>query len=371
MTSPPNHPPLGTVLVTGGCGFLGSHIVRLLLLEPTCTSIHVLSRTPTSNLFPNVKYHSCSISNAPLLSSLLQEIAPDVIIHASSPRYNVSPKILYEANVTGTKHLLSIARDLGTVKAFVYASSDASMRPMADNEIMTEENVSVYAENEEGDAYQTTKGIADTMVRQANSNSNSNSDPNTGMRTACLRFGAVYGEGDPYIIPDALKQLRDGNQKVQIGTNKTLREWVYISSAASAHLLAAKALLAGHGIDGGPVAGEAFLISDGGAMPMYDFLRKVWREAGDATKEEDVRVLPMWVVMAGLGVVEWIYWIGTLGVKSPEVGRRDLRYIERPYWFDIRKAERRLGYKPLVDVDEGVRRAVKWALDEEKKRKTK
>jgi sterol-4alpha-carboxylate 3-dehydrogenase (decarboxylating) len=56
---------LGTVLVIGGCGFLGTNIVKLLLSDPACSSVHVLSRNPTSNLQPGVTYHAGDITNGP------------------------------------------------------------------------------------------------------------------------------------------------------------------------------------------------------------------------------------------------------------------------------------------------------------------
>jgi sterol-4alpha-carboxylate 3-dehydrogenase (decarboxylating) len=59
-----------------------------------------------------------------------------------------------------------------------------------------------------------------------------------------------------------------------------------------------------------------------------------------------------------VGLVEWAYWIA----REPEVTRFILRYLTLGYSFDISKARERLGYRPLVTVDEGVKRSVKWAM---------
>ncbi len=152
------------------------------------------------------------------------------------------------------------------------------MHPMRPNKIMTEENCVIWDEDDtRADRYPKSKAIADTLVLQANSDA---------FKTASLRFGTIYGEGDDMNITYTLKQLNDGQQKVQVGTNTTMRTLMYVESWASAHVLAAKALLAGEGVDGSKVDGEAFLISDGEDFLMYDFLRKVWREAGDETRIE-------------------------------------------------------------------------------------
>jgi hypothetical protein len=50
-------PQFGACLVVGGCGFLGHHIVKRLLREPTVTSIAVMSRSPFKNRFEGVTYH--------------------------------------------------------------------------------------------------------------------------------------------------------------------------------------------------------------------------------------------------------------------------------------------------------------------------
>lgn len=350
---------LGHVLVIGGCGFLGSHIVRMLLSEPSCTAISVVSRNPTTNTFPSVNYHAGDISNSVRVKALITELQPRVVIHTSSPRVTSKPALLHATNIIGTTNLLKCAAETPSVRAFVYTSSDSALHPS--NKMMNEETCILYtAEDTKAIAYQRTKAIADAMVLDANSET---------LRTATLRLPMVYGEGDPYVIMPALEQLRKGENKVQVGNNTTLRDSLYVGSAASAHILAAKALLRGIRDPNAPkVDSEAFLLSDGEVLPFYDFMRKCWRAAGDKSDAKDVKVIPMWVAMSITGVTEWLYWIFTAGMKEPAMKREVLAYLERGVWFDITKAEERLGYRPLVTVDEGIRRSMKWALEEERKK---
>lgn len=357
MTNDP--PELGHVLIIGGCGFLGSHIVRMLLDDSSCTSVSVFSRNPTINTFPSVTYHAGDISDSARVKALLTELQPRVIIHTSSPRVTSKSALLHAANVVGTTNLLKYAAETPSVRAFVYTSSDSAMHPS--NKRMAEDDCIMYtADDTKAIEYQRTKAIADTMVLNANSHT---------LRTAALRLPTVYGEGDPYMIMPLLDQLRKGQHKVQVGNNTTLRDSLYVDSAALGHILGAKALLAGIENPNAPkVDGEAFLLSDGESLTFYDFMRKCWREAGNETEVKDVKVIPMWVAMFMTGLTEWMFWIFTFGTKEPEMKRGVLAYLERGTQFDIIKAKERLGYKPLVTVDEGIRRSMNWALEEEKKK---
>jgi sterol-4alpha-carboxylate 3-dehydrogenase (decarboxylating) len=62
-SDPPSPDTLGSVLVVGGCGFVGFHIVRYFSLEPSCTGVAVMSRNPNSNHLAGVSYHAGDISD--------------------------------------------------------------------------------------------------------------------------------------------------------------------------------------------------------------------------------------------------------------------------------------------------------------------
>ena len=84
---------------------------------------------------------------------------------------------------------------------------------------------------------------------------------------------------------------------------------------------------------------------------------------GDKSKAEDMKVIPIWVAMLFTGAPERrsageVYWILTAGTKEPAIKREALVYLDRGAWYDITKAKERLGWKPLVTIDEGIRKSV-------------
>jgi sterol-4alpha-carboxylate 3-dehydrogenase (decarboxylating) len=117
-------PSLGKVIVVGGCGFLGSHIVNLLAQRHPETQISVVDLHTSANRSSssNVSYHNGDITDFAAVKTLFSQIKPDAIIHTASPIFNAKNEIHEKVNVQGTKNLVKAAQETG-VKAFVYTSS--------------------------------------------------------------------------------------------------------------------------------------------------------------------------------------------------------------------------------------------------------
>ncbi|KAI4274953.1 MAG: hypothetical protein LQ337_003559 [Flavoplaca oasis] len=347
---------LRSVLVIGGCGFLGYEIVRLLAKESGC-SIAVTSRNPQEPRVDGITYHACDITDVDSLQTLLANVQPQVIIHSASPLFfldKVDKSALHQTNILGTQNLLKAAISTKSVRALIYTSS-SSIHIRSSKSLITED-APLVDRSTSTDEYAITKAIADTTVLEANSSE---------LRTICLRLPAIYGERDTQLIPGSLAVLRDGNTHMQLGNNKNLYDAVYVGNAAYAHVLAAKALLKDEPLAG--VAGEAFFITDDAPIPFWDFQRELYAAAGSPTDLTQVRVIPAWVGMGMAALVEYVYWIFTFGKKLPPKGfRRDvLRYAVEDKSHCIDKAKARLGYRPLVDKDEGIRRGVAWTLQQQ------
>ncbi len=113
---------LGKVVVVGGCGFLGHHIVSQ-LSESYDARIFVLDRT-TRNRLDGVDYYDADITSVSAIRQIFDEVKPDVIIHtAALPPTVTSKELLRRVNVEGTRNLVECAAGIREVKAFVYTSS--------------------------------------------------------------------------------------------------------------------------------------------------------------------------------------------------------------------------------------------------------
>jgi sterol-4alpha-carboxylate 3-dehydrogenase (decarboxylating) len=120
---------LGHVAVTGGCGFVGYHIVRLLLERyPASTTVSVLDLRITANRVedPRVSYHVADITDLPGLQALFAKLKPAVVIHTAAiiPDPRIPEKVIYKVNVDGTKNVVEAAREAG-VRALVFTSSSS------------------------------------------------------------------------------------------------------------------------------------------------------------------------------------------------------------------------------------------------------
>ena len=139
-----------------------------------------------------------------------------------------------------------------------------------------------------------------------------------------------------------------------------------MQNAATAYVLAAKALLRNEEDPLLKVDGEAIFIADGHPIPYWDFLRMIWAAAGDKTPLEEIQVIPAWFMLGLASAVEWVYFVSTLGKQSPKMLRRfflEFTCLRRTYSID--KARKRLGYATIDDRDGMIRAAVEWELKKE------
>jgi sterol-4alpha-carboxylate 3-dehydrogenase (decarboxylating) len=207
------------------------------------------------------------------------------------------------------------------------------------------------------------QAIAETSVLAAN---RSASHPK--LLTCAIRPAAIFGEGDVQVIPGTLSAYTTNKTGFQLGDNNNLFDFTYVRNIAHAHLLAAYALLSTSSLSTAPldhekVDGEAFIITNDQPVYFWDFARAVWKAAGNEKGTEHVWVIGKDVGLVLATVVEWAVW--AIGRDTP-FKRRIVRFSSMTRYYDCGKAKRRLGYRPIVSLQEGIQRAVGFWLEEQK-----
>ena len=119
---PPPAEPLKSVLVVGGCGFLGHHVVRILQEHHPETRISVLDLHTDSNRFDGVSYYDGDITSRESVDRVLAAEQPETVVDTVSPVHGLGKELYFQVNVEGTRICLEASRDAG-VKAFVWTST--------------------------------------------------------------------------------------------------------------------------------------------------------------------------------------------------------------------------------------------------------
>jgi len=346
---------LGTVLVIGGGGFLGRHIIMKLIETKTTSKIVVLDITAPHEQITGVVYVLGSITSRDDVYNILQEHTPKVIFHTVSPNPLLeNKKLFYSVNVGGTENLLKCIEEVGCVKALVYTSSSSVVHNIHTDLINAIEDLPLRFEPAQKVYYSHTKAVAEDMVLSANGKH--------GLLTTAIRPASLFGEGDFLLTPN-MTEL--GGKNIIIGSGKNKFDFTYVGNNAYGQVLAAAALIRESTLDASippesRVAGEAFVITNDEPYPFWDFARDLAIGAGFAIDRTKARYLPKPYLMVVVGFWEWIVKIFSVGRRQPFMTRRKILPTTLERTFDISKAKKRLRYRPQVDMGEAIERTANW-----------
>ncbi|MCU1570372.1 MAG: UDP-glucose 4-epimerase GalE [Naasia sp.] len=236
-------------LVTGGAGYIGSHVVRA-FSEAGIASVVLddLSSGIRAFVGPDVPFVEGSILDEALLSSVLPEHGVTGVVHLAGFKYaGVSvqkPLHTYEQNVTGTATLLRAMQDAG-VRNIVFSSS-AAVFGTPDTDLVTEETPTLPES-----PYGESKLIGEWLLRdQARA---------TELHHTSLRYFNVVGSGYPdlydasphNLFPLVFEALLAGHTPRIYGDDYAtpdgtcVRDYIHVSDLAAAHVAAARRLEAG------------------------------------------------------------------------------------------------------------------------------
>jgi nucleoside-diphosphate-sugar epimerase len=324
-------------LVTGGGGFLGGAIVRMLLARGDL--VRSLSRGHYPAL--GVEQFRGDLADSAGVESACRGC--DIVFHVAA-KAGIAGRYAdyHQANVIGTENVVAACRKHG-INRLVFTSSPSVVFDGRDLEGVDE---SVPYPAHYHAAYPETKAQAERLVLAADG-------PN--LATVALRPHLIWGPGDNHLVPRILARGRAGKLR-KIGRRETKIDSVYIDNAASAHLLAAARLE-----PGAPCAGRAYFISNGEPMPTWELVDRILAAGG---LPPVTRSVPLWVAIAGGWVLE--RWYSRFRRdQEPPMTPFLARELATSHWFDLSAARRDLGYVPLVSVAEGLER-LRASLDESK-----
>ena len=321
------------VLVTGGSGFLGKAIVKLLLERGD--KVRSFART----LYPQLASIGVDVLCGDIADKDAVESAcrgVDLVFHvAAKPPPWGNYKDYFNTNVKGTQNVIDACM-LHNVAGLIYTSTPSVVFDGTDMEGVDE---SIPYPERYNAFYPKTKAMAEQRVANASGKQ---------LRTVVLRPHQIWGPDDPHFVPGLIARAKGLKQ---IGNGKNLVDTTYIDNAADAHILAADKLQANPAI-----SGNIYFISQGEPIPAWDMINAILEAVGMEPVRGSVSYPMAWSIGA---VLEFIY--RTLHIqKEPRLTRFLVTAAAKSHWFDISAAKRDLGYEPRISTAEGLLRLQKW-----------
>lgn len=224
------------ILITGGAGFLGSHLANR--LHAAGHAVRVLdneSNGDPTKLAPGIAYNRGDVRDVPKLWSLL--LGVDVVYHlaalVSVPASVLYPREYNDVNVGGTVSLLEACRDVGTIRRVVLGSSATAYGNQPVQPV--DESMTVYPSV----PYAVSKVAAEQYLMCMG--------PTADYETVALRIFNAYGPGQPLppshapVIPRFVQQALGSGSLVVFGNGRQTRDFVYVDDVIDALMAAAEA----------------------------------------------------------------------------------------------------------------------------------
>lgn len=325
------------VLVTGGTGFVGKYLVRMLLeqdYEVVCLVRHNSKAAELKDLGVDLIYGD--ITRKETLQGISENV--DYVIHMAAKGVveAVSEQAYREflgMNEEGTQNLLEEFKGSKQLKKFIHFSSTAAMG-LASEEIL-DEDTKVRPET----PYQKSKWRSEEIVVEA--------FEKHGIPAVVLRPCMIYGIGS--YKGEYLKFCKIMKKGIfpKVGRGLNLTPMVYVTDVAKAAVLA---------LENG-LPGSTYIISDSTSYPLDEFRNMV-------VKCLDIKTtyfyVPKGLALAGAKAVEGL---AKLLKKTPIVTYRNMKSTVNNRTFDISKARRELHFEPEIDMYQGTEMTIKWYVE--------
>lgn len=319
---------LGTVLVTGGSGFVGKNFVQTLLDKGFKVKSFDLVASPLEH--ENLEVIEGNICDQDIVNKAVEGV--DTIFHtaaiiglkggrAVTKEYRDQS---YAINVGGTKNLLKALQAAGG-KRFVYTASNSVIIEGKPIENGTEDAPYTSRFN---DLYTETKVVAEKWVLEENGKN--------GVYTCSIRPSGIWGEGDQTMFKLFFEQIINGMLIAQVGDRSPLIDNSYVHNLIHGQILAAQ-----HLVEGGTAPGQAYFINDGDPINMFEFSEPIIEDLG---KKMPKFIVPYSLVHGALTVWQELHF--RFGFPEPPLPPLAIERIGITNYFSIDKARRDLGYEP-------------------------
>jgi UDP-glucose 4-epimerase len=313
---------MSNVVVTGGYGFIGSHLVSALLQRGDSVTVFDFAKNTRDGSIDfdrhaNFRFVQGDVTD---LSALEKALTPgvDTVFHLAAvvgvKNYLNDPLRVLDVNVTGTRNVLELSQRHGTRVLFASTSEVFGKNP---NPPFAEDDDRVLGSTRTS----TSKAMAEHLVFAMHTA--------YGLPVTVVRYFNVYGprQNPIFVISQSIHRILNGHQPLLYDSGEQTRCFTYIDDAIAGTLLAA---------DSAAAIGEAFNIGSMTETTMRDAVAL-------AIKIADVDSVS--------------------GAEAVNTGTRyGGRYEDIPRRIpDSTKAQRELGWRLEVDVEEGIRRTIEWA----------